>query len=135
MPFNASLLNLQMRNDAPVTLSPLDALVSEQIDVAAQRPVSLTAGEPDTGVNRSQPPLPKVRPLGGRLPSQSWADGSGVRDTRPRTIDVGRAWSAAICAWVTHDELLSRRMPRHVDYPTRRSSPLSRPGKLRRWHT
>jgi hypothetical protein len=35
----------------------------------------------------------------------------------------------------THDELLSRRMPPHADYPTRRSSPLSRPGKPRQWHT
>src|SRR5829696_1047504 len=43
--------------------------------------------------------------------------------------------SAARCAWVTHDELPSRRMPPHADYAARRSSPLSRPGKPRRSHT
>ena len=50
---------------------------------------------------------------------------------RPR-----RGWSLnRYNSGLTHDELLSRRMPPHVDYPTRRSSPLSRRGKPRRWHT
>src|SRR5215211_7111779 len=54
------------------------------------------------------------------------------RATPSRSVARG---CAARCAWVRHDELLSRRMPPHADYPTRRSSPLSRPGKPRRWHT
>jgi hypothetical protein len=125
-----------MRNDAPVTLSPLDALISEQIEWQHHDPVSLTAGEPDTGVNRSEPPLLKVRATGRQAAVTVLGRRIGVRDTRPRdAIDVGRAWSAAMCAWVTHDRLLSRRMPPPADYPTRRSSPLSRPGKPRRWHT
>jgi hypothetical protein len=65
-----------------------------------------------------------------------------MRDTRPRdAIDVGRAWSAAMWAWVTHDELLSRRTPPHTWQPTiwvqrrRRlgpSAPLRPPVRLRR---
>ena len=55
-------------------------------------------------------------------------------DRATPSMSVARG-SATRYAWVTHDELLSRRMPPHADYPTRRSSPLSRPGKPRRWHT
>jgi hypothetical protein len=58
------------------------------------------------------------------------------RDTRPRDGHrCGRAWVRGQVRMGMRDELLSRRMPPPADYPTRRSSPLSRPGKPRRWHT
>ncbi|MCE3277242.1 MAG: hypothetical protein K0R13_3097 [Propionibacteriaceae bacterium] len=82
-----------MRNDAPVTLGPLDALISEQIDVAARRPRQPHCG----GAGYGSQPL-------GAAPSEGTSPGRqadvtvlgrriGVRDTRPRdAIDVGGAW-------------------------------------------
>ena len=58
------------------------------------------------------------------------------RDTRPRdAIDIGRSWIRGEVACVMRTRPHSWRMLPHMDCPTRRSSPLLRPGKQWRWPT